>query len=362
MKKAIILHGTEGTPEGNWFRWLEKKLKAKEIEVWLPYLPHAAQPLLSEWLEFVTSSCPFSIDEDTMIVGHSSGATLALALASQMKIGALVAVSPFVPVGESYAGLDWNANAKLFDVKFNWNAIKANTAKRLIVCSDDDPYIPTKVFHYISEQIDAEIIEVPEQGHFNLEKSEKYQKFPLLLGLLMERGLVSHGIIQIVDEADIPIGGGTMQEAQAKGLWHRIVRVTVEDEDGNVLLQKRAPTMLMNPNRWDNSCSGHVDIGEDWVEAAERELAEEIGLEHVELTEWQRSKREVQEPDGRILRRFNVLYRTVVPHNTHFTIQPEEVSEVRWFSIAELQKLIADQPDGVTYSLRKMYEDFYEGH
>ena len=32
------------------------------------------------------------------------------------------------------------------------------------------------------------------------------------------------------------------------------------------------------PGRWDSSCSGHLDSGEDYAPAAVRELREEIGL------------------------------------------------------------------------------------
>jgi hypothetical protein len=42
MKNAIILHGTDNTPEGNWFRWLEKELERRDYKVWLPQLPDAA--------------------------------------------------------------------------------------------------------------------------------------------------------------------------------------------------------------------------------------------------------------------------------------------------------------------------------
>ena len=46
-------------------------------------------------------------------------------------------------------------------------------------------------------------------------------------------------LIQIVDEHDQPVGAASMDEAQTKGLWHRIVRVMVEDGQGHVLLQLR---------------------------------------------------------------------------------------------------------------------------
>lgn len=78
MRNALILHGTLGSPTGNWFQWLKTELEKKGLEVWLPQLPHAEQPSLKEWADFVHTNCPFEINEETLIVGHSSGAILAL--------------------------------------------------------------------------------------------------------------------------------------------------------------------------------------------------------------------------------------------------------------------------------------------
>lgn len=64
MKKAIILHGTMESPEGNWFRWLEKQLVKRRMEVWLPSLPNADKPSLKEWLKFVEENCTFEIYQE----------------------------------------------------------------------------------------------------------------------------------------------------------------------------------------------------------------------------------------------------------------------------------------------------------
>ena len=45
-----------------------------------------------------------------------------------------------------------------------------------------------------------------------------------------------------------------------------------------MFLQLRSKTKDNDPGLLDNSCSGHVDAGESYVVAAERELMEEIGL------------------------------------------------------------------------------------
>jgi hypothetical protein len=44
MKRAVILHGTDGSPDMNWFPWLKEKLEADGYEVWAPLLPENHTP------------------------------------------------------------------------------------------------------------------------------------------------------------------------------------------------------------------------------------------------------------------------------------------------------------------------------
>ncbi|MBI5073039.1 hypothetical protein HZA99_04435 [Candidatus Woesearchaeota archaeon] len=39
MKYAIIVHGTDGHPQENWFPWLKEKLKLYGYEVFVPQFP-----------------------------------------------------------------------------------------------------------------------------------------------------------------------------------------------------------------------------------------------------------------------------------------------------------------------------------
>jgi len=187
MKTALILHGTVGSPDGNWFQWLKTELEAKGLQVWLPALPNPNQPSLAKWATYVHDNCPFTLDSDTLIVGHSSGAILALILAQQnpQPIGAVLAVSVFHD-----NSLKWEPNNSLFDVAFNWQAIREQTKKLLFVHSDTDPYVPLDQAQYVADNCQAELIMIPDQGHFNLERSEAYRRFPKLLEIIGQKDLL----------------------------------------------------------------------------------------------------------------------------------------------------------------------------
>ncbi|MGH7196662.1 MAG: RBBP9/YdeN family alpha/beta hydrolase [Candidatus Saccharimonadales bacterium] len=187
MKTAIILHGTLGSPDGNWFQWLKKELEAKGLTVWLPQLPQAEKPSLRKWQLFIKDQCPFPINEGTLIVGHSSGAILALVLAenNMEKIGAIVDVSVF-----HNNSLQWQPNDNLFDVQFDWTAIRNGVNKLLFIHSDNDPYVPLNQAQYVATKTGAEMIVITGEGHFNLERSDEYKQFPKLLEILEERKLV----------------------------------------------------------------------------------------------------------------------------------------------------------------------------
>lgn len=167
-----------------------------------------------------------------------------------------------------------------------------------------------------------------------------------------------HPAIQIVDENDKPIGKASISDARRKGLWHRIVRIMVEDINGRLLLQKRAASMHTYPGCWDASAAGHVDAGEDCLSSAKRELAEETGLNTEHLEEIASYKTEGQYKN-QIVRRFNKTYKTVVDSGYKFSPNPKEVAELKWFSTQETKRLIRDNPKKVTDGLREIMERYY---
>lgn len=160
--------------------------------------------------------------------------------------------------------------------------------------------------------------------------------------------------IQIVDENDKPIGSATKQETWRDGLIHRIVRISILDSAGRLLVQKRSSQKELFPGRWDNSVAGHVDVGETYEQAARRELSEELGLKDVKLQKIDDYYVEVVD-DWRRMNRFTRLYKLVLHDPLPlFELPKDEVESVEWMEIAKVKKLVAEHPEQVTDGLAQV--------
>jgi isopentenyl-diphosphate Delta-isomerase len=164
--------------------------------------------------------------------------------------------------------------------------------------------------------------------------------------------------IQIVDENDQPIGASTRQQAWATGAYYRLVQIILRDKEGNFLLQKRSPKKALYPNLWTNAASGHVDEGETYEISAPRELKEEIGIS-VPLTYVGNVLLHLKDGD-KIINQFNGVFVGEIPHDAKIIIDPEEVSEVRWFTKQELKDKAASNPEDFTPAMVMAVEKFYK--
>lgn len=183
MKNALILHGTGGSPNENWFGWLGGELEKSGYKVWVPQLPESNKPNIEKYNKFLLANKEWSFDEGSMIVGHSSGAVAILGLLQALPEG--VKVGTCYLVGAFRNDLKWDALKELFLEPFNFERIK-NKAKRFVfIHSDNDPYCPLEHAEYLSKELDGELIVLPNQFHFSVGTAgEKYREFPYLRDLI----------------------------------------------------------------------------------------------------------------------------------------------------------------------------------
>ena len=86
-------------------------------------------------------------------------------------------------------------------------------------------------------------------------------------------------MFDVVDESDRVLRAEPRDFVHVNNLRHRAVHMLLFNSSGDLLLQKRSIWKDRNPGRWDSSAAGHVDSGETYLEAARRELGEELGIE-----------------------------------------------------------------------------------
>ena len=154
--------------------------------------------------------------------------------------------------------------------------------------------------------------------------------------------------LDIVDENDKLTGRVEERKIVDKeNLWHRVVSCWIMNEKGEILLQKRSATKDRNPNRWGKT-GGHVDSGETTDEAIRREVKEEVGIEipknQIILTDIYKS-RDLND------KYFGYNYIFIVDYKIEdYILQKEEVDEVKYITIEEMENIKKNNDKNYTFS------------
>ena len=91
-------------------------------------------------------------------------------------------------------------------------------------------------------------------------------------------------IVQIVDEDNTEIAAVARRIMREQHLIHRACYILVFNQAEDLFVQKRTMTKDVYPGYYDVAAGGVALAGESYEESAERELAEELGIEGMELT------------------------------------------------------------------------------
>jgi isopentenyl-diphosphate Delta-isomerase len=86
-------------------------------------------------------------------------------------------------------------------------------------------------------------------------------------------------MVVLVDTFDNEIGAMEKMEAHHKGMLHRAFSILLFNDEGKVLLQKRAGHKYHSAGLWTNTCCSHPLPGESMQAATQRRLREEMGIE-----------------------------------------------------------------------------------
>jgi 16S rRNA (adenine1518-N6/adenine1519-N6)-dimethyltransferase len=165
---------------------------------------------------------------------------------------------------------------------------------------------------------------------------------------------MTQGDIMYVDEHNQVIGSGSILHATKTNTAVRVVRIQLTNSKGELLLQRRSKTDESFPGRWDTTASGHVDKDEDYRLTAPRELAEEMGIEGVDLTEV--AAYFFAEPEGDLrYKRFTYVF--IGTFDGEPIIDDDEVIDSMWLSPDELKQQMNQTPEQFTPGLARALEE-----
>lgn len=178
--KIIFIHGNGGgSAQDDWFVYAKHELEKLGIKAIVRDFPDPVYARERYWLPFLKDE--LKTDENTILIGHSSGAIAAMRYAEKNRILGSVLV------GVYYTDLNNERERKsgYFNRPWRWKRIKANQKWAVVFASTDDPWIDIKEPRYLARAIGAEYHEYTDQGHFGGNKP--YKKFPELIQVIRRR-------------------------------------------------------------------------------------------------------------------------------------------------------------------------------
>ena len=174
-RRFVLIHGFEGSVKTNFFPWLKRELEKQGHEVEVPELPNSLHPRESEQVEYVLKNCHF--DEQTVVVGHSLGAIVAIKAIMKLNrhISGLVLVAP--AVDPRFHQADSRPFSKDFNWDFDYGRVQTLTDGKIAVLSDTQEKFRMPYLKNLSQQLSARLVETKSsEEHFCAEEEPEILK------------------------------------------------------------------------------------------------------------------------------------------------------------------------------------------
>lgn len=172
QRSAIIFHGTGGSPEVAWYPWLGRRLAARGYEVEIPPYPDLNVEPIATFLPKVLANHDF--DEHTVLVGHSGGAALLLAVLEHIEVTVAQAI-----LVAGYCTRPNTSEEPVLQADYDWAAMRAHARDLYFINSREDPYgCDDRQGRAMFERLGGTQI-VRDDGHFG-DYDQPYDTFELL--------------------------------------------------------------------------------------------------------------------------------------------------------------------------------------
>lgn len=138
---------------------MERELTALGVDVINHTFPDNIKARAEFWLPHLEA---LDADEETILIGHSSGAVAAMRYAETHRLLGSILVS----VCHTDLGDSFEAASGYYVAKWDWQRIRDHQQWIAIYNSTDDPHIPIAEPRFIASQLRCSYFESTDRGHF----------------------------------------------------------------------------------------------------------------------------------------------------------------------------------------------------
>lgn len=175
----VIIHGSFGSKNGNWFPWLKEQLENNNKKVEVPQMPvGVGNQNFENWSKILDT---LIINENTIIIAHSIAPIFVCKylITNQIKVKKLIFVCGF----NNYLGIDPNFDA-VNEPMFidNYSDIKKYCNDIVCFYSDNDPYVKFEIEKDFADKVSDKQYIIKSGGHINAESG--YTSFEEMLPIL----------------------------------------------------------------------------------------------------------------------------------------------------------------------------------
>lgn len=152
-----------------------------------------------------------------------------------------------------------------------------------------------------------------------------------------------------VDSNDVALGSMGKLLVHQEGILHRAFSIFIMNDDGKIMLQKRAITKYHSGGLWTNTCCGHPREDEEIDTATHRRLKEEMGFD-CNLREIFVFKYQVALDNN--LQENEIDHVFIGDYQENPVLNKDEADDWKWMSVEEIETDIKSNSDAYTFWLK----------
>ena len=161
--------------------------------------------------------------------------------------------------------------------------------------------------------------------------------------------------VVLVNENNEVLGLMPKIEAHEKGLLHRAISILLYNSKGEMLIQQRAKTKYHWPLIWSNAVCSHPRENENFQEAAQRRLKEELNINSSLVEIYRFIYKATDEQTGLIEHEYDVVFKGVYDDDVPFN--PDEIESIRWIALDKLSQEIESQPERFSFWFKEILKN-----